>query len=72
MKFLSWSAEPRHLGRASLLKKELENKVARYIVAEAEGKVIGYCGVWIIVDEGHITNVAVHRLSRTRHWKNAG
>ena len=40
--------------------EELENKVARYIVAEAAGKVIGYCGVWIIVDEGHITNVAVH------------
>lgn len=39
----------------------LKNHFAYYIVAEvAPRKVVGYCGVWIIVDEGHITNVAVH------------
>lgn len=42
-------------------KKELtQNRIALYMVAEAEGKLIGYAGVWIIVDEGHITNIAVH------------
>ena len=35
------------------------NDRAVYIVAETEGQVIGYAGLWIIVDEGHITNVAV-------------
>ncbi|GLC29336.1 ribosomal protein S18-alanine N-acetyltransferase [Clostridium omnivorum] len=40
--------------------KELDNKFARYVVAIMDGKVIGYGGVWIIVDEGHITNIAVH------------
>lgn len=35
------------------------NHFATYIVIEDDGKVIGYCGVWIIVDEAHITNIAV-------------
>jgi len=36
------------------------NKLARYIIAEIDGKMTGYAGLWIILDEGHITNVAVH------------
>ncbi|MGI6730353.1 MAG: ribosomal protein S18-alanine N-acetyltransferase [Anaerovoracaceae bacterium] len=36
------------------------NKLAFYVVAEVKGVVVGYAGLWIIVDEGHITNVAVH------------
>jgi len=36
------------------------NKVARYAVAEREGSIIGYAGIWLVTDEGHITNVAVH------------
>jgi ribosomal-protein-alanine N-acetyltransferase len=40
---------------------ELEgNHCARYVVAEQEGMVKGYGGMWIILDEAHITNVAVH------------
>ncbi len=42
-------------------KSEIEgNHCARYVVAEREGHVIGYGGMWIILDEAHITNVAVH------------
>lgn len=33
---------------------------AVYFVADYEGRICGYMGVWHIVDEGHITNVAVH------------
>jgi ribosomal-protein-alanine N-acetyltransferase len=37
-----------------------ENKFARYYVSETEDqKIVGYCGIWHILDEGHITNVAV-------------
>ena len=25
-----------------------------------DSKIVGYIGVWFVVDEGHITNVAVH------------
>ncbi|HHY71878.1 MAG TPA: ribosomal protein S18-alanine N-acetyltransferase [Bacillus bacterium] len=35
------------------------NQYAKYIVMELSHLVIGYCGMWIILDECHITNVAV-------------
>ena len=37
-----------------------ENLKAIYLVADYKGKIIGYGGIWIILDEGHITNIAVH------------
>ena len=42
------------------IRKELKNDLARYLVAEIDDKIVGYVGVWFVVDEGHITNVAVH------------
>ena len=36
-----------------------KNQFAHYLVAEVDQKVVGYCGVWIIVDEAHITNIAL-------------
>ncbi|MCR4399515.1 MAG: ribosomal protein S18-alanine N-acetyltransferase [Syntrophomonadaceae bacterium] len=45
---------------------ELDNPMAHYVTAECEGMVVGYGGVWFIVDEGHITNVAVHPMWRGR------
>lgn len=46
-------------------RKEMEkNPVARYLVAERDGKVIGYAGAWIVLDESHITNVAVTETER--------
>ena len=48
------------------LKKELNNDVARYLVAKLDGKVVGYVGIWFVMDEGHITNVAVHSDYRGR------
>lgn len=44
-----------------------ENNIAFYIVAESDGVLVGYAGLWCIVDEGHITNVAVHPDYRRRH-----
>lgn len=35
------------------------NKFAVYIVIEDDKKVIGYCGAWIVMDEAHVTNVAI-------------
>lgn len=42
------------------IKKELENKKATYFCAVANENVVGYIGVWNIMDEGNITNIAVH------------
>lgn len=36
------------------------NNLARYVVAKVDGKVAAYGGMWIVLDEGHITNIAVH------------
>lgn len=36
-----------------------ENKMAVYRVALLDNQVIGYAGMWHVVNEGHITNVAV-------------
>lgn len=36
-----------------------ENKMAIYRVAVVDGKIVGYAGMWHVVNEGQITNVAV-------------
>ncbi len=41
--------------------------VAYYVVAEAEGKIVGYAGTWILFDEAHMTNIAVVPEFRRRH-----
>lgn len=43
---------------------EMKNVAARYLVAEKDGRVIGYAGAWIILDESHITNIAVLKEAR--------
>ncbi len=35
------------------------NQYAKYLVIEDEGKIAGYCGAWIVIDEAHITNIAI-------------
>lgn len=45
--------------RESFLIEITTNLLARYIVAEVEGVVAGYGGIWMIAGEGHITNIAV-------------
>jgi ribosomal-protein-alanine N-acetyltransferase len=45
--------------RESFLMEITKNQLAKYIVAEIDGVVVGYGGIWLILDEGHITNIAV-------------
>lgn len=44
------------------------NTRAKYFVLVEDTKIIGYIGTWIISDEGHITNVAVHPLKRKKGY----
>jgi len=46
--------------RESFYREVRENACARYMVVRDGGKPIGYAGVWFVLDEGHITNIAVH------------
>ena len=43
---------------------EMKNVAARYLVAEKAGRVIGYAGAWVILDESHITNIAIMENQR--------
>ncbi|MHB1610327.1 MAG: ribosomal protein S18-alanine N-acetyltransferase [Sulfobacillus sp.] len=45
----------------------LENTFAIYLVLDFHGRVVSYGGMWIILDEAHITNVAVHPDYRGHH-----
>lgn len=48
------------------LTKELTNPVAQYQVAEIGNQIIGYGGLWCVMDEGEITNIAVANAYRQR------
>ncbi len=39
-----------------------------YLVAEEEGSICGYCGLWGIAGEGQITNVAVSEQYRNKGY----
>ncbi len=46
---------------ANAFRHELtQNRNARYVVARAGNRVAGYAGIWLMVDEAHITTFAVH------------
>jgi ribosomal-protein-alanine N-acetyltransferase len=45
-----------------------DNEYARYLCLELDGQVIGYMGLWFILDEGHITNIAITPNLRGQHW----
>ena len=45
--------------RESIHSELADNPRAFYLAAETDGQVVGYAGLWWILDEGHITNVAV-------------
>lgn len=50
---------PTPWSRSAFLTEIRDNKLAKYFVAELDGKVVGYGGMWLILNEGHITNIAV-------------
>lgn len=49
---------------SAFMSEMTSNKVARYLVAVEDGQIIGYAGAHIILDEGHITNIAVSKNRR--------
>lgn len=45
-----------------------ENKVARYLVVEEAGEVAAFAGVHVIIDQGHVTNIAVAEQHRGKGY----
>ncbi len=44
-----------------------ENRLASYLVARFEQDIVGYAGMWVIMDEAHITTIAVDPMYRGQH-----
>lgn len=53
--------------RLSFQREIKENMLAKYFIVELEGSIVGYGGMWIIIDEAHITNIAIHPEFRGRN-----
>jgi ribosomal-protein-alanine N-acetyltransferase len=45
--------------REAFYNELVHNRYAKYIVMVHEDRIIGYAGMWVVIDEAHITNVAV-------------
>ena len=59
---MPWSEE-------SILHDVKENVVARWLVMDdGEGCVLAYAGMWFVLDEAHVCNVAVHPDHRKKGY----
>jgi ribosomal-protein-alanine N-acetyltransferase len=54
-----WSEEDFH--------SSIKDKNNNYLVADIDGRVVGYCGYWGVLGEGDIFNVAVKKEFRGQH-----
>lgn len=45
--------------RAAFESEVGDNDLAHYLVIVDDGKVVGYAGFWLVVDEAHVTNIAL-------------
>jgi ribosomal-protein-alanine N-acetyltransferase len=53
---------------AHAYRQELEaNRLAQYLVASIGDEIVAYGGIWLMVDEAHVTTFAVHPRYRRRH-----
>lgn len=52
----------------AFVKEVTENRCARYIVLREDSVPVAYAGVWLVIDEGHITNIAVRADRRGRGY----
>ncbi|KZE65647.1 ribosomal-protein-alanine acetyltransferase [Fictibacillus phosphorivorans] len=45
--------------REAFYREIVENQFAYYLVIEDSFQPIGYCGIWLVMDEAHVTNIAI-------------
>jgi ribosomal-protein-alanine N-acetyltransferase len=41
-----------------------DNKLAHYFVGRLDGKIVAYGGIWVILEDSHVTTIAVHPDNR--------
>jgi [ribosomal protein S18]-alanine N-acetyltransferase len=53
---------------AEAYRSELEtNRLAQYVVVRVDDEIVGFGGMWLMVDEAHIITFAIHPLWRRQH-----
>lgn len=52
-------AFPDPWSRSAMIHELTDNEFGCYFVIRKNGKIVGYCGYWRILEEAHITNIAV-------------
>lgn len=50
-------------------RSEIRNKTGNYyvLIDDETDELLGYCGYWLIMDESHVTTIAVHPDYRRKH-----
>ena len=43
-----------------------DNKLAHYFVGRIDGEIVAYGGIWVILEDSHVTTIAVHPNYRGR------
>jgi [ribosomal protein S18]-alanine N-acetyltransferase len=51
---------PKPWSRDSFLSEVAGNACARYVVLLEDNVITGFGGMWVIIDEAHVNNIAVH------------
>jgi len=46
--------------RAAYHRELIVNGYATYLVGRLDGRLVSYGGMWVVLDEAHVTNIAVH------------
>ncbi|MEO6991506.1 MAG: ribosomal protein S18-alanine N-acetyltransferase [Candidatus Baltobacteraceae bacterium] len=45
-----------------------DNKLAHYFVGRLDGEIVAYGGIWVILEDSHITTIAVHPSRRGNRY----
>jgi ribosomal-protein-alanine N-acetyltransferase len=54
-------AFPTPWSEQAFLNELTHNHFAHYIIMEQASHLIGYAGMWLIIDEAHVTNIAIRK-----------
>jgi ribosomal-protein-alanine N-acetyltransferase len=45
-----------------------DNKLAHYFIGRLDGHIVAYGGIWVILEDSHVTTIAVHPTFRGRRF----
>ncbi|WP_349409260.1 ribosomal protein S18-alanine N-acetyltransferase [Pseudalkalibacillus sp. SCS-8] len=62
---------PNPWSKTAFYNEIVNNQFATYLILEVDGKPVGYCGLWVIIDEAHVTNIAIIPSYRGKKYGDA-